>query len=268
VSDTVETRRRRLRLRLRRKQRRREVAMSVVDHLSELRSRIIVSLVAFVGLSIAAFFFYGPLLDLLTKPLCQVPEKLLGPTGCQLNVIGVTEGFQFRLKLTALAGLAVASPVWVYELYSFIVPALTPKEKRYSIPFLLSSVTLFVLGFVFAYVTLPRGVEFLIALGGQGLNPILTAEKYLNFVGLVLIAFGVTFQLPLLLIFLGLVGAISVEQLRRNRKLALVGIFALSAVVTPSQDPYTMSIMAVPLYGLYEVTIVILKRLKKVPKET
>ena len=161
MSETVETRRRRLRLRLRRKQRRREVAMSVVDHLSELRSRIMVSLIAFVVFSIAAFFFYDPLLDLLTRPLCQLPQRMLGPTGCQLNVIGVTEGFQFRLKLTALAGLAFASPVWVYEIYSFVIPALTPKEKRYSIPFLLSSVSLFVLGFVFAYITLPKGVEFL-----------------------------------------------------------------------------------------------------------
>jgi len=263
VSDTVDARRRRLRLRLRRKQRRREVAMSVVDHLSELRSRIMVSLVAFVGLSIAAFFFYEPLLTLLTRPLCSLPDRLLGPTGCQLNVIGLTEGFQFRLKLTALAGIAFASPVWVYQLYSFVVPALTPKEKSYSIPFLLSSVTLFAVGFLFAYLTLPKGVEFLISLGGQGLNPIITAEKYLNFVGLVLIAFGVTFQLPLVLIFLGLVGAVTVEQLRHNRKIALVGIFALSAIVTPSQDPYTMSIMALPLYGLYEVTILILRRVKK-----
>jgi sec-independent protein translocase protein TatC len=237
--------------------------MTVVEHLSELRSRIMVSLISFVAVSTAAFFFYEPLLRLLTEPLCEVPRRLLGPAGCQLNVLGLTEGFQFRLKLTALAGIALTSPVWIYEIYAFIVPALTPKEKRYSIPFVLSSVTLFAIGSVFAYLTLPKGVEFLIRLGGEGLNPFFTAEKYLNFVGLVLLAFGVTFQLPLVLIFLGLVGAISVEQLRRNRKVALVAIFALAAIVTPSQDPYTMSILAIPLYGLYEVTILVLGRVLK-----
>jgi len=210
----------------------------------------------------AAFFFYEPLLNFLKDPLCQVPRDLLGPQGCDLNFFRITGAFQFRLKLTALVGIALTSPVWLYNLYAFIVPALTLKEKRYSLPFLFSSIILFSIGTTFAYLTLPKGVEFLIELGG-GLIPILGAEEYLNFVGLILIAFGVTFQLPLVLVFLGLVGAVTVEQLRAQRKVALVAIFVLAAVVTPSQDPYTMSIMALPLYGLYELTIIILAQVMK-----
>jgi sec-independent protein translocase protein TatC len=263
VSEAAEARRRRLRLRFRRKQRRKQVAMTVVDHLSELRSRIMVSLVAFVVISSVVFVYYEPIQDFFRAPLCSVPRDLLGPQGCQLIFTKPTEGFQFRLKLTALIGLALASPVWIYELYAFIVPALTPKEKRYSVPFVFSSVLLFALGSVFAYLTLPTGVSFLIRLAGEGLIGFFSAEAYLNFVGLVILAFGVTFQLPLVLIFLGLIGAVTVEGLRAQRKIAVVAIFALAAIVTPSQDPYTMSILALPLYGLYELTILILARVMK-----
>ena len=263
MGEAAEARRRRLRLRFRRKQRRKQVAMTIVDHLSELRNRIMVSLVAFVVVSSIAFAFYGPIEEFFRAPLCEVPRHLLGPQGCTLIFTKVTEGFQFRLKLTALVGLALTSPVWIYQLYAFIVPALTAKEKRYSLPFVFSSIALFVVGSVFAYATLPTGVSFLIRLAGEGLTGFFSAESYLNFVGLVILAFGVTFQLPLVLIFLGLVGAVTVEQLRTHRKVAVVAIFALAALVTPSQDPYTMSILALPLYGLYEITILILARVMK-----
>jgi sec-independent protein translocase protein TatC len=252
------------RLRLRRRRKIQAATMTIVDHLSELRRRIVVSLVVFLALSAAAFAFYEPIQEFLRRPYCEVDPRLLSElSGCDLVITKPLGGFNFRLKLTAMVGLALASPVWLYQLYAFIVPALTSKEKRYSIPFLVSSVTLFVVGATFAYLTLPTGLNFLMTLGGPDVEPLLGAEEYLNFVGLLLIAFGVTFELPLLLFFLGLVGAVSVETLRSQRKVAFVIIVALSAVVTPSQDPYTMSIMAVPLYGLYELTILILSRVMK-----
>jgi sec-independent protein translocase protein TatC len=253
-----------LRLRLRRRKRADPVAaMTVMEHLRELRSRLIKSLVAFVLVSIAAFAFYDPLLTLLRQPLCDVPPSLLGPRGCSLAFFKVTEPFQFRLKLTALVGIAVSAPIWLYQLYAFILPGLTSKERRYSIPFLLSALVLFAVGSAFAYLTLPTAMKFLFGLGGEGLEQFIGAEQYLNFVGLIILAFGVTFQLPLFLVFLGLAEIITVDQLRKNRRLAVVLIFVLSAVVTPSQDPYTMSIMALPLYGLYEVTILILSRVMR-----
>nr|MBA2601421.1 twin-arginine translocase subunit TatC [Actinomycetota bacterium] len=233
--------------------------MTVMEHLRELRTRIIISALAFILISVIAFFFYDPIQTFLRTPLCDVPRDRLGPQGCELVFTKPTGGFQFRLKLTALVGLAVTSPIWIYQIYAFIVPALTSKEKRYSIPFLASSILLFLVGTTFAYLTLPVGLRFLIELGGEGLVPLVDAESYLSFVGFLLLAFGLTFELPLLLVFLGLVGAVSVEQLRQHRKTAFVSTFVLAAVVTPSQDPYTMSIMAIPLYLLYELTIIILR---------
>ncbi|HEX2236051.1 MAG TPA: twin-arginine translocase subunit TatC [Actinomycetota bacterium] len=261
MAEAHNLRRRRLRFLRRRRQRKVDAAMTVVEHLSELRTRLIVSLGAFAAISVAAFFFYEPLLELLTRPLCSLPRARLGPQGCRLVFTQPLEAFFFRLKMTALAGVAVSSPVWLYEVYAFVLPALTPKEKRYASPFLACSIALFAAGTAVAYLTLSRGLGFLIGLGGEGLVPLLAAEAYLNFVGLMLLGFGVTFELPLLLIFLGLAGAVSVDSLRRQRKAAFVGIFVIAAVVTPSQDPYTMSVLALPLYGLYEVTIVVLARL-------
>ncbi|MFN2491249.1 MAG: twin-arginine translocase subunit TatC, partial [Actinomycetota bacterium] len=111
--------------------------------------------------------------------------------------------------------------------------------------------------------TLPTGLKFLIQIGGAQLVPFLGAEEYLNFIGLLLLGFGVTFELPLVLIFLGLAEAVSVQQLRRQRKVAIVVIFLVAAIVTPSQDPYTMSVLALPLYALYEITILILARVMR-----
>jgi sec-independent protein translocase protein TatC len=262
MDEAQKLRRRRLGFLRKRRSREAQAAMTVVEHLSELRTRLIVSLVVFAGFSVAAFLFYDPLLRFLTRPLCSLPPHLLDrQEGCDLVFFRALGAFLFRLKLTALAGIALSSPVWLYELYAFILPALTPKERRYATPFLLCSVALFALGLTVAYLMLPRGLEFLIGLGGERLTPLLGAEEYLNFVGLMLLGFGVSFELPLLIVFLGLAEVVTVEQLRHQRKAALVGVFVLAAVVTPSQDPYTMSVMAVPLYALYEATILVLGRL-------
>lgn len=243
---------------LRRLRRSRPQAMTMLEHLDELRSRLIVALVAFVAVSIVAFIFYEPIFRVALRPLCSLPRSLLGIQGCKLAQFSVLEGFQVRLKLTALVGLALASPIWLYELWAFIVPGLTKRERRYAIPFVFSALTLFAIGAAFAYFTMPTAIRILVQLGGEPLTPIFRADSYINFVGLMLIAFGVTFELPLVLLFLGLVGVVTPESLRRHRRAAFVAIVALAAIVTPSQDPYTMLAMAVPLYLMYEVTILVL----------
>ena len=248
---------------LRRRQQRAGNHMTMVQHLTELRTRLIVSLAAFLALSILAFIFYDPIFGFIIEPLCALPAEKLGPQGCKLIQTTPMEGFQVRLKLTAMVGLILASPVWLYQLWAFIVPGLTKKERRYAIPFVVSSVSLFLVGATFAYLLLPTGLRVLISLGGSELTPFLRADGYINFVGLMLIAFGITFELPLVLLFLGLAGVVSVATLRKHRKAALVAIAALSAVVTPSQDPYTMLAMAIPLYLLYELTIVLLRFLTR-----
>jgi len=251
-------RRRRFAFLRRRQKNRRGGHMTVVEHLDELRTRLLISLGAFLALSIVAFMFYDPIFDFIIDPLCSLPADKLGPQGCKLNQFTPMEGFQVRLKLTAMVGAILSSPVWLYQLWAFIVPGLTRKEKRYAIPFVASSVSLFMAGATFAYLLMPTGLRVLIGLGGENLVPTLRADSYVNFVGLMLIAFGVTFELPLVLLFLGLAGVIDTSLLRKHRKGAIVGIAALAAVVTPSQDPYTMLAMAVPLYLFYELTILLL----------
>ena len=247
----------------RRQQKKLGAHMTLVEHLDELRTRLIVSLAAFLALSIFAFLFYDPIFGFIIEPLCSLPADKLGPQGCKLIQTTPLEGFQVRLKLTAMVGLVLASPVWLYQLWAFIVPGLTSKEKRFSIPFVLSSLALFLGGAAFAYILLPTGLRVLIGLGGEGMVAFLRADGYINFVGLMLIAFGITFEIPLVLLFLGLAGVISAQTLRDHRKGAIVAIAALAAVVTPSQDPYTMLAMAIPLYLLYELTILLLRFLTR-----
>ncbi|HEU4481363.1 MAG TPA: twin-arginine translocase subunit TatC [Actinomycetota bacterium] len=245
-------------------------SMTMMEHLGELRSRLIVVLGTFIAVSTVAFIFFEPISDFLLQPLCDLPPERLGPQGCQLIFNSALEPIQVRLKVTALVGLIFSSPMWLYQLWAFVTPGLTAKEKRYALPFVSSSVVLFAIGATLAYVTLPAALRFLISLGGDNLVPFFTADRYLNFIGLVILAFGASFELPLLLFFLGLAGFVTVEQLRHFRRGAIVGITLLAAVITPSQDPYTMLGMAIPLYGLYEAVIVALsfrdKRSRKASK--
>lgn len=242
------------RSRIRRK-RTRTTTMTVLEHLDELRNRLIICLVAFLVISVGAFFAFDVLLDFLRAPLCAVDTDLLGPQGCRLFYTGALGGLNVRLKVTALAGILFSSPIWLYQIWAFVAPAMTSREKRYALPFAATSLVFFAAGLTFAYMTLPAGLNFLVRLAGSDLVPLFRAEEYMGFVGLVFLAFGVTFELPLLLFFLGLAGAVSVDQLRRGRRAAIVSIVALGALVTPSQDPYTMLAMAVPLYAMYEGVI-------------
>lgn len=233
--------------------------MDLTGHLRELRRRMVFSLIAFLGLSVIAFFFYPVLLELIRGPLCSLDPRYLGPQGCDLIFTKVGGGFMFRLKVTALAGIFLASPVWLYQLWAFVTPGLTTKEKKYAMPFLFTSVVLFAAGGLIAYLAMPQGLRLLLTIGGEGLIAFLDAEKYLSFVGLMVLGFGVMFEMPIFLFFLGLVGVISATQLRKQRRVAIVSIVALAAVVTPSQDPYTLLALSVPLYLLYELTIVALR---------
>jgi sec-independent protein translocase protein TatC len=257
MSDASNLRRRRLRFR--RKKASKRSSMTMMEHLGELRRRLITSLVAFLLISIVAFIFFDPLQEFIRGPLCKVPAEKLGELGCDLVFRKVLGAFMFRLKTTALAGLVIASPVWLYQVWAFITPGLTVKEKKYAIPFAICSFILFIAGGAVAYYSLPTGISLLLGIAGEGVTPLLEAEEYLNFVGLMFLGFGFTFELPLVLFFLGLAGIVTVEMLKKQRRLALVLIVALSAIITPSQDPYTLLVLSVPLYLLYELTIVLLR---------
>lgn len=255
MGDAEKLNKNRLRFLKRRRARRRRSAMTMMDHLGELRSRLIRSLIAFLVVSIVAFIYFDPITDFLLRPLCSLPADRLGANGCRLVFTSALEPFNVRLKVTAITGIVAASPIWLYQLWAFVVPGLNENERKLALPFVGSSLLLFGGGVTFAYLTLPTGLRFLIGLGGENLSPFFTANEYLNFVGLVIIVFGLTFELPLLLFFLGLIGVVTPEALRGFRRGAIVGTALLAAVVTPSQDPYTMLVMAAPLYLLYEAVI-------------
>ena len=264
--EASDLRRRRLDFMRRRKNRKKGAgSMTVIEHLSELRDRLIKAVLALAIVAIVAFIFYPQILDFLIRPLDTLPpelkEKILTQGQNQdpnLTVTGPLEGLNVRLKVTAMLAVIFSSPLWLYQIWAFVTPGLTVKEKRYALPFMASSVALFAFGTTFAYVTLPAALRFLVGIAGPDVTVLFGAQQYINFVGLMLLAFGVTFQLPLVLFFLGLVGVLTVKQLREHRRMAAVGTAGLSAVVTPTQDPFTMLAMWIPLYLLYELTILLL----------
>ena len=150
----------------------------------------------------------------------------------------------------------LALPVWLYQLWRFITPALDRREKRYALPFVASSLVLFVLGAVVALLTLTEALSFLFGVGGIELQPLLTADKYLSLVSLMVIAFGLSFEFPVLIMFLLLARVVSTQQLRHWRRYAIVLLVAFAAVITPSADPFSMFAMAIPMYVFYESCIV------------
>ncbi len=229
--------------------------MSVVEHLAELRRRIFVSLVAVAAGAVVGFLLYNRILDFLIEPYCGIERRAPGP--CRLIVLDPLEGFATRLKVATYAGLFFASPVVLFQLWRFITPGLNPTEKRYAVPFVLSSVVLFCVGVVLARITFPRALDFLVGVGGPDLQAFFSPAKYLRFVLLVIVGFGVAFEFPVVLVFLQLAGVVSSRRLGSWRRGAVVAVFVVAAVITPSQDPYTLFAMALPMYLFYEGAILV-----------
>lgn len=237
--------------------------MTLVQHLEELRRRLIISAAAVAVGSVAGFLLYRPVLDFLQQPYQEAVASLPDTITEKLIVTTPTEPFLAFLKIGLFVGLLLALPVILYQLWRFITPGLTARERRMGIPFVLASLVLFAGGAVFAFAIVPRGLAFLFSFGGDNLVPLLTIDRYLSFLFFLVLAFGLSFELPLLLLFLTGVGVISSAQLRSWRRYALIGTVVFAAVATPTQDPYTMLLMAVPIYLLYEGAILIARLFKR-----
>lgn len=241
--------------------------MTLMKHLEELRSRLIVSMIAVSFGAVVGWFLYGSVVNLLLHPYCDywntIPAKVRTTDSCALFYMGPLDAMVVKLKVVVFIGLLVALPVLLYQLWMFIVPGLTRKERKMAIPFVVSSVLLFALGALFAYVTLPRGLSFLLGFAGSKFVPILTGDKFITFVILVAVAFGVAFEFPVLLVFLELVGVLSTAKLRKWRRFSILGIAIFAAIITPSSDPYTMLAMTIPMILFYEAAIIIGRLMKK-----
>jgi len=227
--------------------------VTLMRHLEDLRRALLVSIIAIVIAAFASFYYSDQILAIIQKPLKDVGM------GLSLVYIGVTEGFFVKMKLSLLAGLVIAFPVVAWELWSFIAPALYPQEKRYVYTLFPIILVLFVAGVLFAYFTLLKMVlAFMVYISGD-LKPMITVDKYLSFVLTLTIPFGLVFELPVIVFFLTRIGILQASTLARNRKYALLAIFIVAAVLTPGPDPVSQTMMAVPVYLLYEISIWVAK---------
>ncbi|HMG27599.1 MAG TPA: twin-arginine translocase subunit TatC [Acidimicrobiia bacterium] len=233
--------------------------MTVVEHLTELRRRIIISIIAVSLAAIVCFIFSESIIRFFVN---YYRDATHGEKNA-LIFLGPLDAFLTRIKIATYGGIVLALPVWLYELWRFITPGLNPKEKRYAIPFIFASIALFALGGYIALLTLPKALEFLLDIGGSQLRPELTADKYLGLVSLMIIAFGVAFEFPVVLVFLLLARVLTTRQLRRWRRPAILIIVIFAAVITPSQDPYSLFAMAIPMYIFYELSIIVGRILKR-----
>ena len=241
--------------------------MSLTEHLAELRMRIIRSGLAIIVGGVVVMAMYDHVLSWMLQPysdLCaRKPPEFCGSsldpeTGkVVLFNLDPIEGLTTRLKVSFYGGLILALPVVLWQVWKFIVPALHKTERRYAMGFVLASVFLFLFGCAVAYFTLGPALEFMIAWAGQDVNPAFQVQAYIRLVGLMCLAFGVGFIIPVLLVFLELIRVITPRQLLRAWRYALVVIFFVSAVITPSGDPISLIALAIPLTFLYFVAILV-----------
>jgi sec-independent protein translocase protein TatC len=236
-----------------------EGRMTVFEHHGELRRRLMISIVAVVVAGTIVFIFAPN----ITNFLVTFYRDATNGTRNALVFTGPLDAFATRLKIATYGGIVLASPVWLFQLWRFITPGLNPNEKKYAIPFILSSIVLFIMGGIVALLTLEPALNFLLKIGGSDLKPLLTADKYISLVSLMIVAFGLSFEFPVVLVFLLIARVLTTAQLRHWRRYAAVIIVAFAAVITPSQDPYSLFAMAVPMYIFYEGSILIGRFLKR-----
>jgi sec-independent protein translocase protein TatC len=241
--------------------------MTLVAHLTELRNRIAKALLALLLATAVAFWWYEHGLgEFIRAPYCGLDPALRygdDDTGCGLLIIDVFGGVFIRLKVAFLAGAVLSAPFWLYQLWAFITPGLKRNEKRYGVGFVAVSTLLFALGAVLAYISLAAGLELLLGLAGEGTIVALTAQDYIGFVLSLLIAFGVSFEVPLIAVALNLVGVLTYEVLSKSRRWIFFLTIVFAAFVTPTQDPFTMLLMAIPMIVLFEGAIQIARVVDK-----
>ncbi|SFF46230.1 sec-independent protein translocase protein TatC [Blastococcus tunisiensis] len=233
--------------------------MSLVAHLTELRNRIAKALLALLVATAVSFWWYEHGLgDFIRAPYCGLDAELRfgdDADGCGLLITDVFGGVFIRLKVAFLAGAVLSAPFWLYQIWAFITPGLKRNEKRYGVGFVAVSSLLFALGAFLAYVSLSAGLELLLGLAGSDVIIALTAQDYIGFVLSLLVAFGVSFEVPLFAIALNLVGVLSHEVLAKSRRWIFFLTIVFAAFVTPTQDPFTMLLMAGPMIVLFELAI-------------
>ena len=239
--------------------------MTLGEHLSELRRRLIICILAVAASGVVAWFFYDQILHFMVAPYVSYYHHHHNKSisSGQLITNGPLEGLTTRLKISTYIGLAAACPVWVWELWRFITPGLHKNEKKYAVPFVISAVALFALGVTTAILVFPKAIGWLVSVSGSSVSPLFSASAYFNMYVVMCLAFGVVFLYPIVMMFLILAGVVPTTRWRRWRRFAIVVIAAVAAVITPSSDPFSFVAMGIPMYIFYEACIVIGRILKK-----
>jgi sec-independent protein translocase protein TatC len=225
--------------------------MSLLTHLEDLRKVIVVSVIAILLTSVASFVFVDRFLVIVLKPLTDL--------GITPIFTGVTEGLFFKFHVSLLAGLVAASPILLWQFWRFLVPALYPAERGYVARLVPISIVLFAAGVSFAYITVLRFMTFFLIRYAGEFRAMISVSSYLSFALGVVIPFGLLFEYPLLIYFLTSTGIIQAEMLVKYRKYAIVAVFIIAAILTPSPDPLTQIIVASPMLVLYETGIIVAK---------
>lgn len=232
--------------------------LTLFEHLGELRKRLTICIVAVAAGILVSAIFNGFVLDALLRPLRQIEG--LAPQTYQITTFSPAEPFMVSLKVWVAGGLILASPILIWQLWAYVAPAFTASERRFFYPVVIASTVLFLTGIALAYfLVLPRGLSFLLNFSSGYFNVQNRANEYFTFMALFILAFGVVFELPVLLGLLAKVGVIDDRFLRKNRRYALLILALAAAFITPSQDAFSMLAMLIPLYGLYEASILVAK---------
>lgn len=240
--------------------------MSLIEHLKELRRRILVALAAIAVGTVLGYMWYGngvlgtpSLGDLLKEPYCNLPAEMrFGgelTNECRLLATSPFEMFVLRLKIGFLAGLVLSAPVWLMQLWGFITPGLKKNEKKWTRIFVTAATTLFVLGAVLAYFVLSFGLDFLLTIGDETQIAALNGTSYFNFLLTLLLVFGVSFEVPLITVMLNLMGILSYEALKDKRRYIILILFILAAFATPGGDPISMLVLALSMCLMMEIAI-------------
>jgi sec-independent protein translocase protein TatC len=229
--------------------------MSLIEHLEELRRRLIVVVISILVAAIAGFVVSRPVLNLLRAPL---PDQYQ-----TLYFTGPADAFGAQLKIAGFLGIGIAMPIILFQVWRFVTPGLTPRERRFIWPVMLAALLLFVLGIVVGYIIIPFAFAFLLSFGGDGLQPLLTVDRYIGFVTTMLLAFGIALEFPIVLIGLAKVGILTHKRLAAQRRWAIVIIVALAIVVTPGGDPISPIILSSVSLLLFEGSLLVMRLIRR-----